>query len=386
MMFLRQVLGSLLILSATALPSLGQQRPAAKLSYTISGTVQDDAAQHPMENVRVDLKMSTGIPVNTSFTRGNGEFEFNNLANGEYFVEVVLKDYQSAQQRVSVTGSDRRGIYIFLTRATTVVNSNSSASISAHELSVPSKAHDEYEKALNLMYAKSDYRGAILLFQRAIKDFPTFYEAYAQEGNAYMKLGELAPAEEALRKSVDLSSGQYSKALFILAGLLTDRKQYSESAAFARKGMAVDDNSWQGPFELARAQLGLDQTEEAEKNADEARDMNPEDPEVYLLLANILIHRRDYPALLKDLDAYLKRVPAGPDAEQARQTRDDIQAAMQKSENQARENDARSAHAETQDSKRATTPPPAHETESAPPPEPDSSGLPSLPPPATSSP
>jgi tetratricopeptide (TPR) repeat protein len=372
----RRVLGSLLILAATALPSLGQQRPTARGTFTISGTVQDDAAQHPVENVRVDLKLATGIPVNTTFTRGNGEFEFNNLSNGDYFIEVVLKGYQTAQQAVSITGTDRRGVYIFLTRAPAIVNSNSSASISAHELSVPSKAHDEYDKALNLMYAKSDYRGAIVLFQRAIKDFPTFYEAYAQEGSAYMKLGELAPAEEALRKSVDLSSGQYSKALFILAGLLTDRKQYTESAALARKGTAVDDNSWQGPFELARALLGLDQAEEAEKSADRARDMQPDDPEVYLLLANILIHRRDYPALLKDLDAYLKLVPAGPDAEQARQTRDDIQAAMQNAKNRARENAAQKARAETQDSKRVT----------APPPEPDSSGLPSLPPPRTSEP
>ncbi len=385
-MFSRRVLGSLLILAATALPSLGQQRPTARGTFTISGTVQDDAAQHPVENVRVDLKLATGIPVNTTFTRGNGEFEFNNLTNGDYFIEVVLKGYQTAQQAVSITGTDRRGIYIFLTRSVTVVSSSSNASISAHELSVPSKAHDEYDKALNLMFAKSDYRGAIVLFQRAIKDFPTFYEAYAQEGNAYMKLGELAPAEEALRKSVDLSSGQYSKALFILAGLLTDTKRYSDSAAFARKGMAVDDNSWQGPFELARALLGLDQAEEAEKSADRARDMQPDDPEVYLLLANILIHRRDYPALLKDLDAYLKLVPAGPDAEQARQTRDDIQAAMQNAENRARENAAQKAHAETPDSTGATAPPPAHETESPPPPEPDSSGLPSLPPPRTSEP
>ena len=382
----RQMLCSLLILSAAAVPTLGQQRPAARATFTISGVVQDDSAQRSVENVRVDLKLATGIPVNTTFTRGNGEFEFNNLSNGDYSIEVVLSGYQPAQQGVTITGNDRRGIYIYLARVTTVASLNSSASISAHELSVPSKAHDEYEKALNLMFAKSDYRGAIVLLQRAIKDFPTFYEAYAQEGQAYMKLGELAPAEEALRKSVDLSSGQYSKALFTLAGLLTDTKRYPESATFAHKGMAVDGNSWQGPFELARAQLGLDEAEEAQKNAERARDMQPEDAEVYLLLANILIHRRDYPALIKDLDAYLKLVPAGPDAEQARQMRDDIQAAMQRSENQARENARQNAHAGTQDSTRAAAPSPEHETVTPPPPEPDLSGLPSLPPPAASNP
>ena len=73
-------------------------------------------------------------------------------------------------------------------------------SISAHQLSVPHKAHDEFEKGMTLIYLKSDYRGAIAQFQLAIKDFPTYYEAYAEEGSAYYQLQEVAPAEEALQK------------------------------------------------------------------------------------------------------------------------------------------------------------------------------------------
>jgi len=87
----------------------------------------------------------------------------------------------------------------------------SSATISAHELSIPHKAHDEYEKGLSLIYSKSDYKGGVIQFQRAIKDFPNFYEAYAQEGSAYTFLGQMGPAEEAMRKSIALSSGQYSE-------------------------------------------------------------------------------------------------------------------------------------------------------------------------------
>ena len=97
-------------------------------------------------------------------------------------------------------------------------------SISAHQLSVPHKAHDEFEKGMTLIYLKSDYRGAIAQFQLAIKDFPTYYEAYAEEGSAYYQLQEMGPAEEALQKSIDLSSGQYADAMFTLAAIF-DRHQ-----------------------------------------------------------------------------------------------------------------------------------------------------------------
>ena len=106
---------------------------------------------------------------------------------------------------------------------------------------------------MSLIYLKSDYRGAIAQFQLAIKDFPTYYEAYAEEGNAHYQLQEIGPAEEALRKSVELSSGQYADAMFTLAAILTDTKRYPDAETTARKGISVDSSSWRGPFELARA-------------------------------------------------------------------------------------------------------------------------------------
>ena len=129
-------------------------------------------------------------------------------------------------------------------------------SISAHQLSVPRKAHDEFEKGLSLIYVKSDYRAAIAQFQLAIKDFPTYYEAYAEEGAAYQSLEEMGAAEDALRKSIELSSGEYAEAFFNLAALLTDSKRYAEAETIARKGVAADKSSWRGPFELARALSG----------------------------------------------------------------------------------------------------------------------------------
>jgi tetratricopeptide (TPR) repeat protein len=359
-MHFRHATGVFLILIGSVIPALGQGRPAPnRATYGIAGTVRDDYDQRAMENIRVDLKQSTGTPINTTFTRGNGEFEFAGLPNGDYTIEIVMKDYEPYRETITIENSVRRGLTVFLRRPMVVPTANANVTISAHELSVPHKAHDEYEKGLNLVYAKSDYKGAIVQFERAIKDFPNFYEAFAQEGSAYVFLGQTGPAEEAMRKSIELSSGQYSEALFLLAGLLNNTKRFPEAEALSRQGVALDAASWHGHFEMARALLALKRTEEAEKSAIEARDLKRDNPAVYLVLANIHIQKRDYAALLKDLDSYLKLAPTGPEAEQARKTRDDVKAAMRTAQDQtgANEQDQSRSKAQDQSGSKATEKP-----------------------------
>jgi tetratricopeptide (TPR) repeat protein len=253
-------------------------------------------------------------------------------------------------------------------------------SISAHQLSVPRKAHDEFEKGMALVYMKSDYRAAIAQFQLAIKDFPTYYEAYAEEGTAYYELQEMSPAEEALQKSTELSNGTYADAMFTLAAIYTDTKRFAEAEVLARKAMTVDSSSWRGPFELARALNALKRPEEAEKNALQARDLMPDNAPVYLLLANIHIQRKDYPALLRDLDGYLRLSPYGPEADQARKTKDQVQAALNAQKASAAGNTKGDSADDDDDADSGA------QKDSSSPAEPDKSGLPSLPPPTADKP
>jgi tetratricopeptide (TPR) repeat protein len=332
---LSRLLVSLLVLFTGALPALGQGRGGSRPSYSISGTVRDDGDQRPLEAVRVDLVKSTGETIGTTFTRGHGEFDFDGLGNGEYTVEVNLKGYEIFQQTVTLFNNSQRNVSVFLTRPVTVVTINPTATVSAHELSAPRKAREEFDKGLTLLYSKSDPRGAIPHFQRAIKEFPDFYEAYAQLGGAYFSAGNTKEGESALQKSIELSSGNYPDAFFLLAGQLNNSEKYSTAEPLARKGIALAASSWRGYYELARALIGLKMMDEAEKNAIQARDLNPQYPQVYLILANIHIERRDYVSLLQDLNGYLKLVPNGPQADQARKTRDQLEAAMRKAQEQS---------------------------------------------------
>jgi Flp pilus assembly protein TadD len=361
------------VLALGVLPGNAQNKSTRHAVFSIGGTIRDNIDHGAMENILVTLKLLTGSTVNTAFTRSNGDFQFDGLGDGDYIVEIIVRDYEPVRETVSITDASRVGLSFFLARNAKVVNPASQLSISAHQLSVPHKAHDEFEKGMNLIYMKSDYRAAIPQFQLAIKDFPTYYEAYAEEGGAYYQLEDMGPAEEALRKSIDLSSGQYADASFTLASLLTDTKRYADAVTTARKGISVDASSWRGPFELARALTALKQTDEAEKSAQQSRDLMPDNPPVYLLLANIHIQRHDYPALLRDLDDYLRLSPIGPEADQARKTREHVQAML----NAPKKNDADKEDDEAD---------PDADEEPTSPTQPDTSGLPSLPPPTAGNP
>lgn len=374
-MLLRRLPVLFILLALGVLPGIAQNVPSRRAVFSIGGSIRDETDHRGMENISVTLKQLTGNIVNSIFTRANGDFEFDGLRNGDYIVEINVKDYERFQQTVTISGASRMGLSIFLARTGKAANPPMQMSISAHQLSVPHKAHDEFEKGMSLIYMKSDYRAAIAQFQLAIKDFPTYYEAYAEEGNAYYQLQEMGPAEEALQKAVDLSSGQYADAMFTLAAILTDTKRFKEAETVSRRGISVDSSSWRGPFELARALNALKEPEEAEKTAQHSRDLMPDNPPVYLLLANIHIQRKDYPALLRDLDDYLRLAPLGSEADQARKTRDRVQAIL----NAPKDASAGNGKDQSDDDEDDTDTAP--EKNASPPPAQDTSGLPPLPPP-----
>jgi len=372
-MLLRRLPFLFLLLALGVLPGNAQSRRSV---FSIGGNIHDANDHHAMENVQVTLKQLTGLTVNTTFTRGSGDFQFDGLGNGDYIIDIDVKGYERIQQTITISSNSRLGLSIFLIRTGKVSNPAAQLSISAHQLSVPHKAHDEFEKGMTLIYLKSDYQAAIAQFQLAIRDFPTYYEAYAEEGNAYYQLQEMEHAEEALRKSIDLSSGQYADATFTLAALQTDSKHFTEAETTARQGISVDSSSWRGPFELARALTALKKTDEAEKYAQQSRDLMPDNPPVYLLLANIHIQRKDYHALLRDLDDYLRLDPTGSGADQARKTRERVQSMLNAPKVESQGSD--SEESQEDDDQGPQDPPKV-----APPPsEPDTSGLPSLPPPS----
>jgi len=182
-------------------------------------------------------------------------------------------------------------------------------------------------EGLDLLYRKLDYRGSLGQFERAIREDPGYYEAYAQAGVAQMFLKNFTGSEAALRKAIELSEGKRADACFLLASLFSNTGRFANAEPLARQAAGIDPERWQSHSELARALLGLNQPQEAEESAATAVQLQPENASLYLLLADIHIALQKHAALLDDLENYLRLAPNGPMADQARRTRTDIERA-----------------------------------------------------------
>src|ERR1700736_4017930 len=187
----------------------------------------------------------------------------------------------------------------------------SSQMISVMELSIPRKALHDFQKGVELL-AKKDAAASLPHFQRAVAEFGNFYEAYYKIGVADLNLWRLADAEQAYRRSIELSRGLYAQPLLALGILLGYEQKFAEAEEVTLKGLNMDPSSWPGRYSLACALFGLNQLEDAEENIREVLRLEPDSAEARLLLADILNRRKDYGALLEDLDEFLKLYPDHP--------------------------------------------------------------------------
>src|SRR6267378_7857941 len=121
--------------------------------------------------------------------------------------------------------------------------------VSVRELSIPPKALHAFQRGVELL-AKKDAARSVPQFQRAIAEFANFYEAYYKMGVAELKLWRIADAEQAFRKSIALSGGQYAHPLLALGAVLNYQQEFAEAEAVIRTGLDLDPTSWTGHYSL----------------------------------------------------------------------------------------------------------------------------------------
>jgi len=311
--------------------SQSSRSSTVQYNFSVSGKVVDPDNHAQLEGVRVELRTFTGATAGTVFTRAGGNFEFLNVGVGSYDLIVEQAGYHTVTQRLDVVQA-LLGLSVELhpNSATAPVTPGLPA-VSARELSIPRKARESMDKGLALIEKKSDYRGSIKQFERAIQSYPEYYEAYTEIGIACMHTGNSPGAEQALRKAAQLSREQDAGVLSWLATLLNDTQHFADAEPIARKAIELDSSSWQANAELARSLLGLIRPAEAEKSALAASKLQPENALIYLVLANVHSQLENPSALLEDLTNYLRLAPTGPVADKAREQQKQLQDKLQDS-------------------------------------------------------
>jgi tetratricopeptide (TPR) repeat protein len=205
----------------------------------------------------------------------------------------------------------------------------SDSKVSARELRIPEKARTAFNKGTKLIAANKS-AASIPEFERAIKVFPGFYEAYYKIGLANLNLQRYADAQVAFEKSIELSSGRYPPAQFGLGAVLCMQERFADAEEAVRAGLEAYPDDAAGQFMLAWVLFRADRLPESEKSAQQAVLSNPNLTGAYLLLAQIHSHRNDLLSLVSDLDAYLRLEPAGPRSAQAKVLREQAEQLLAK--------------------------------------------------------
>jgi tetratricopeptide (TPR) repeat protein len=204
--------------------------------------------------------------------------------------------------------------------------------VSVRELKIPPRAKRAFEQGLERL-AKKDPEGSLTNFEQAIAEFAGYYEAYDRIGAADLKLWRIPEAEQAFRKSIELSVGQYAHPQIALGAILVDQEKFTEAESAIRKGLDLEPESWTGHYYLGLALFGLNRLGEAEKSAREALSRKADFPKAHILLADIHGREKDYESLVNDLNEYLKLAPDGPDSAWARTLRESVLRVVSQSPN-----------------------------------------------------
>jgi len=312
----------LLLLTVLGARALLAQEPD---DHTITGFVREERNNDPIAFASLEIWRSgsqAGPPV-TSGTEG--EFLFRGLQQGEFVITAKKNGFDSASATVTVFRTGVPEVTISLRRTASATVVDPSGPISAHQLQVPKKARAAYEKGRKLLEGENNPAGSIPAFEKAVKEFPSYYEAYTELGIANYHLSKVPEAEASLKKAVELSAGKYPQPLYLLADLYNSQGKYQEAEPLARQAIALDNSDWNSFFELAHSLVGLKRATEAEANALRARDLAPQNPQVYLVLANVHALQQNYQAAVQDFDAYLRLQPNGQSSDAVRRFRDKLQ-------------------------------------------------------------
>ena len=196
--------------------------------------------------------------------------------------------------------------------------------VSVQDLKLAGKGHAAFDKGSRLL-EKGDTAGSIAYLERAVSESPEHYKAYYDLGVARFRLGQLAEAEQAFQKAIDLTGGGFAAPQFGLGAILCQKKEFLLAETILQRGIELESGSAIGKYYLAWAQFGLNRLVDAERSAEQALVRNANLAEAYSLLARIHQRQRNAPAVSRDLEVYLK---LDPHKDFARRLADKIQQEM----------------------------------------------------------
>ncbi len=291
----------------------------------ISGMVLNPNGQRAEGHLSVRLRTeSRGDRV--AVTDDVGNFGFRGLVNGDYTLVIEKeKEYEPYFQNVNIfqmRGAPPQNVYVNIRLKYKKGIEAKPGVVNSELAGVPESAQALYKKAAELRNS-GDHTGAIEQLKLAIADYPKFTLAYNDLGTEYMKLNDLARADDAFKTALNIDKTSFAP-LFNHGLVLFNIKRYPQAEEVFRDVIKAKEGSAAGHFFLGQSLAYQAKWDEAEKELSTGITLGGEAmaasmKDGHRLLGLIHGMKGDKKRQIAEWEIYLKLAPDAADAEQIKQ-------------------------------------------------------------------
>jgi Flp pilus assembly protein TadD len=283
--------------------------------------------------IHIRLESAEGGPEADTETLQGGKCQFNQKTSGVFIVRLTEHDYKEVSARVELIGDPMAYVTLDLIPLSpepkpeiSVPPPGSPESISVADLLIPEPARQELARGQDAMRAKNADE-SVKHFQKAIKLYAAYPQAYRLLGDAYVEKQQWPEAETAFKKSIELQP-DLASAYFDLGALHNQTKDYPGAEEALKKGLELTPDATVGKYELAKTYSAMGRWQDAAPLAADSVKALPDLAAAHVLLANIRLKQRDAAGALHEYQEYLRIEPQGTMAPQVRDIVEKIQKAL----------------------------------------------------------
>lgn len=287
---------------------------------SISGQVVLPSGHQVTHRIRITLSGYRIAPL-TTYTDNKGRFSFQSISDGTYSVAVEGETlYESVTQEVRVFYGNSNPLVITLREKGGATSKSATNVVSVAELDqqVPDAAKKEFERGVELS-GKGKFQDAVERFKKAIAIYPNYLTARNNLGVQYLKLGKWPEAAEQFERAIEINPKGLGLRQNIAIALI-EQKKYVQAIVHLNQALSIDSSSPAAHLYAGIASLGVDEIDQAERELSKALSLGGEDySNAHFFLALVHMKRGERDPAVRELKAYLEKLPNGEKAARARQ-------------------------------------------------------------------
>lgn len=266
----------------------------------------------PLKDGFVFLEGATSPFSSSTRTGLNGSFKFKKLDPAMYRLQIVTLTGEMEQSiEVGPSSADKKGRINIALKFDPSFHSEGRATVAVKQLAVDEEAKKEYRKAIKALNRKETEQ-AIEHLQKSLELAPHYSTSLNRLGTIFYLSQDYRQAEAYFRKAQSYAPDNYPPVVNLGAALFS-LGRLEEALEMNRRAVEMRP---QDP--LARSQLGqtywaLGDLESALKQLKLAKALDPGHfsyPQ--LVLAEIYDQRKDYAAVVRELEEFLEEHPDSP--------------------------------------------------------------------------